>query len=153
MIFGITAWIFWLIVAGIFLFIEVVTTMLVTVWFMGAAVLASVSAALGATVPVQIIVFAVFSVLFFGIGWKNRSRLMMQKHKTPTNADRIIGAEGILEEAVHHVSGAGRVLVGGQNWRAATADATDLPAGTRVRITEIRGTRAIVEPLNTDEPL
>ena len=105
MIFGITAWIFWLIVAGIFLFIEVVTTMLVTVWFMGAAVLASVSAALGATVPVQIIVFAVFSVLFFGIGWKNRSRLMMQKHKTPTNADRIIGAEGILEEAVHHVSG------------------------------------------------
>lgn len=75
----------------------------------------------------------------------------MQRHKTPTNLDRLIGAEGILEESIDHISGAGRVMVNGQSWRAATEDNVDLPKGTLVRVLAIQGTRAIIEPL-PDQP-
>ncbi len=149
MILGISAWLFWLIIAGILLLIEMVTIILVSIWFVGGALLAALSAALGAPPLVQTIVFILTSALFFFIGWKNRDRILMQRHKTPTNLDRLIGAEGILEESIDHISGAGRVMVNGQSWRAATVDNVDLVKGTLVRVVAIQGTRAIIEPVHS----
>lgn len=49
MILGISAWLFWLIIAGVLLLIEMVTTILISIWFVAGALLAALSAALGAS--------------------------------------------------------------------------------------------------------
>lgn len=148
MIFGLQDWLFWLILAALFLFIELITTLLVSIWFVGGSLLAAATASLGVPTWLQIIVFIISSLIFMLIGWKNRDRLMMQKHKTPTNADRIIGQTGILEADIDPISGSGRVLVAGQSWRAETKNRQNLVKGSKVRIISIEGTRAIVEQIS-----
>ena len=139
-------WLIWLIVAVVMLAIEMATTMLVTVWFVAGGAAALIAALFGANLTVQLIVFIVVSVICLAAGWRLRDRLMMQRHKTPTNADRLIGQTGILEEGCNPLTDRGRVKVLGQDWRAVSADGTAIPAGTPVVIQAISGARLTVRP-------
>ena len=54
------------------------------------------------------------------------------KDKVTTNADSIVGQKGRVTEAIQNATGAGRVLVGGDDWKAECEE--DLPVGTVVRV-------------------
>ena len=54
------------------------------------------------------------------------------KDKVTTNADSIVGQKGRVTEAIQNTTGAGRVLVGGDDWKVECEE--DLPAGTVVRV-------------------
>ena len=54
------------------------------------------------------------------------------KDKVTTNADSIVGQKGRVTEAIHNATGAGRVLVGGDDWKVECEE--DLPVGTVVRV-------------------
>ena len=54
------------------------------------------------------------------------------KDKVTTNADSIVGQKGRVTEAIQNATGAGRVLVGGDDWKVECEE--DLPAGTVVRV-------------------
>lgn len=142
-------WLVWLIIAAVMLVIEMTTAMLITVWFVAGGLAALIAALLGANLTVQLICFIVVSVACLAIGWRLRDRLLMQRHKTPTNADRLIGQTGILEEGCNPLTDRGRVKVLGQDWRAVSADGTAIPAGTEVVIEAISSTKLIVRPLNS----
>ena len=54
------------------------------------------------------------------------------KDKVTTNADSIVGQKGRVTEAIQNATGAGRVLVGGDDWKVECEE--DLPIGTVVRV-------------------
>ena len=54
------------------------------------------------------------------------------KDKVTTNADSIVGQKGRVTEAIQNATGAGRVLVGGDDWKVECEE--DLPIGTAVRV-------------------
>ena len=67
---------------------------------------------------------------------------------------RLVGEHGVvLEEIPSGGHDLGLVRVHREEWRAESAGGHDLiPAGTRVRVVEVRGTRVIVNPVDQIEP-
>ncbi len=144
---GLNAWQFWLILAACLSVVEAATVMLVCIWFVSGALAAALAAFLGASVTVQIILFAIVSLICLAIGWHFRGRLLMQKHKVPTNADRLIGQPALVEETIDLINNTGRVSLKGQSWRALAADDQLIEKGSTVNILAIKGASLIVSPL------
>ena len=64
-------------------------------------------------------------------------------------ANRLIGDIGTLIEAIPAGHGTtGLVSVGAEKWNAECTTGAALPAGSQVRVLEVRGTRVLVEPAN-----
>lgn len=63
-------------------------------------------------------------------------------------ANRLAGASGIVLSPISATPGdAGLVKVGTEEWRADTRPGVALPAGTKIRVVEVQGTRLLVEPI------
>ena len=58
---------------------------------------------------------------------------------------RLIGREGVVLEPIPG-GDIGVIRVDREEWRAITADRTELAAGTAVRITDVEGTKVVVIP-------
>src|SRR5210317_1175830 len=54
------------------------------------------------------------------------------KDKVKTNADSIVGQKGRVTEAIDNATGAGRALIGGDDWKVECEE--DLAVGTRVHV-------------------
>lgn len=67
-----------------------------------------------------------------------------ERPSLPVGATRYVGAHGIVLSDIDPDQGTGMVRVETEQWRA-TSDEGPIPAGTAVRVTEIRGTRLVVE--------
>ena len=62
----------------------------------------------------------------------------------PTNADRVIGHEGVVIVAIDPVAGKGQVKVDGQIW-SAKCDVS-VEEGAKVKVLALEGVKAVVEP-------
>ena len=136
---------FWVIAAIVMALLEAATVSLVSIWFAVGALGAAICAALGLGLAWQIVIFVVLSALTLAVT-KPLVKKLRQKGTLPTNADRIIGAEGEVLEAIDPVSGTGQVRVLGQVWSAKSADGAAIGKGTIVTVSAIEGVKAIVEP-------
>jgi membrane protein implicated in regulation of membrane protease activity len=66
---------------------------------------------------------------------------------------RLIGETGVaLEDIPGGPTELGMIRVHREEWRAESADGTPIPAGTHVRVVEMRGTRAVVWPVGQPAP-
>ena len=135
----------WIVAIVVLLIIEGLTSGLVTIWFAIGAVAALVCELLGAPLWLQIAVFLVISFVTLVL-----TRPLAQKHlnsKTqPTNADRLLGKECIVTEAIDNIAGTGAVTVGGQVWTARSVSDAVIPSETRAVVRRIEGVKLIVEP-------
>ena len=139
-------WVVWLVVAIIMFVIEVVTTGLATLWFALGAIVAMVMDLCGAPLTSQIIVMAVVSVVSFVLCmiWvRPKLESLRKKNIQHTNADRLIGREGVVIIPLNAAEGKGQVKVDGQVW-SAKAD-SDIEEGIRVTIKAIEGVKLVVE--------
>ena len=128
------------------LVIEVVTTGLATIWFAVGALVAMVMDLCGAPLPAQIIVMAVVSVVSFVLCmiWiRPKLESLRKKNIQHTNADRLIGREGVVIVPLNGMEGKGQVKIDGQVW-SAKAD-TDIAEGIRVTVKSIEGVKLVVE--------
>ena len=76
--------------------------------------------------------------------------LVRRAYERRTRPDRLVGRTGVAEEPL---APAGWVRVGGELWRATLAPgAPPVAAGGAVRIRELRGLQAIVEPAAAPSP-
>ncbi|MBO4449483.1 MAG: NfeD family protein, partial [Clostridiales bacterium] len=131
-------WIIWLIVFVVMLIIEAATTALATVWFAAGALVAMIMDLCGAPHNLQIIVMAAVSVVTFVICmiWiRPKLESLRRANVQRTNADRLIGMEGVVIVPVNPVEGKGQVKVEGQVWSAKSESAID--EGTTVKIRAI----------------
>ena len=140
-------WIFWLIVLVVMLIIEAATTALATVWFAAGALVAMIMDLCGAPHNLQIIVMAAVSVVTFVICmiWiRPKLESLRRANIQRTNADRLIGMEGVVIVPVNPLEGKGQVKVEGQVWSAKAERA--ITEGTKVKIRAIEGVKLVVDP-------
>ena len=141
----------WLAIAILTMIIEAIVPGLVTIWFSLGALIALAAAALHASLPIQIVVFLVFSL---GSLLLTRPLAMrfVNKRTVPTNADSIIGKEAIVTQSVDFTKGLGRVIVAGKDWSAKPEMDTDVfKKGEVVEVVRIEGAKVIVKRKKTAE--
>ena len=139
-------WVVWLVIAIIMLVIEVVTTGLATIWFAVGALVAMVMDLCGAPLVAQIAVMAGVSIICFVLCmiWiKPKLESLRKKNIQRTNADRLIGKDGIVIVPLNRTEGKGQVKIDGQVW-SAKAD-TDIAEGIKVTVKAIEGVKLVVE--------
>ena len=135
----------WLALAIVMGIVEGVTYALVSVWFAGGAVAAFAAALLGAGIPAQLGIFVVVSAILLAC-LRPLARRRAAVKPEPTNADRILGMEAVVTEAIDNVAARGAVKVGGVEWTARSEGGAPIAAGTKVKILRISGVKVFVEP-------
>ncbi len=136
-------WVLWLIAAGVLAVGEIVSLS----FFMGpiavAAVAASVAAAVGAGLALQLTVFIVASIASIGV-----LRPVARRHlKTPaqlrTGTQALVGAQAEVLERVDRRGG--QIKLAGEIWSARAYDEDDvLEVGTQAHVMKIDGATALV---------
>ena len=137
---------FWLIAMVLFGVLEAVTVGLTSIWFAVGALAALIAASLGAFALVQVIVFLVVSFVTLLLVRPLAQRYINDR-KEPTNADRVIGREAVVTQAIDTLKGEGQVNVSGAVWTARSQEEAPIPAGARVRVLRIEGVKVIVSPV------
>lgn len=128
-------WLIWLLVSLLCLMIELTSGDLYLLCFAIGGLCASLATALGADWVVQVIVFAVSSLLclFFvrptALRWLHKG-----EDNRLSNADAIIGRTGVVSEDIP-ANGYGRVALDGDDWKAESEDGQPVDKGEQVKIT------------------
>ena len=123
---------------------EALTVGLTSIWFAAGALVALICSLAGGNMALQIILFFVVSALSLAA-----FRPIMQKYLNnkveATNVDSIIGREVLVTEKISNLQAAGAVQVSGLTWSARSADNSEIPVGTLVRIQRVEGVKVFVE--------
>ena len=112
----------WLAAAIILLIVEGLAPGLVSIWFALGALAAMVSAMLGAPLWLQLVWFALVSVVSL-ILTRPLAKRYVNARAVRTNADMAIGQDCVVTEAIDNVLGRGAVSVGGKIWTARMCEA------------------------------
>ena len=135
---------FWLVLGGILLIVEGVTYALVTIWFVGGALVALLLAFLGVSFIFQFAAFILVSLVLLLV----TRQLIKRKHGaiTRTNVDAALGKTGIVtKEITEHFPGQGKV--DGQIWTIVTQEGQRLDVDKEFVVLSVDGVRLIVKPL------
>ena len=141
----------WSVLAVLFLVIELLTVGMVTMWFLGGALVAMLAAILNAALWLQIVLFIATSVVFFLIFYPLMKRLV-RKNKQATNADRVIGQICVVVRGINNVDGTGAVTVDGRIWTARTENDERMEKGEYAEVVDIQGVKLIVRPTDYVPP-
>lgn len=133
--------IYWIILFLVFLFIELATVNLVTIWFAVGAMIAFIVSIFTDSIGVQLLVFVVSSILALGITLPLVKKIKKSKKIEPTNLDRLLGktVEVVKEIKPNHY---GEVEVFGSIWMA-TGDSR-FQVGEEAVVDRIDGVKLIV---------
>jgi len=136
-------WLWWLGAALLFGIMEMLTLGLVFVMFAGGALAGALAYALGASVPVQILVAAAtFALLLVALRpWLLR-HLRQRSPLVETNSAALVGRDAVVVSTV--TVDAGRVKLNGEVWSARAEAGAAIPPGTAVRVARIDGATAVV---------
>lgn len=134
----------WLGAVVVFGVVEAATAGLVSIWFVAGAVVALISAMLGASVTVQVVLFAAVSAITLAA----TRPLVKRLAKGPvahTNADRVLGTEAKVTETIDNENSTGAVYVDGKTWTARSTDGSVIPNGALVSIEKMEGVKLFVK--------
>ena len=141
----------WIILAVVFLIVELVTVGMVSLWFMIGALVALLAAALGANPWLQILLFLLVSIVCFALLYP-KLKGFVGRNRQPTNADMVLGKTCIVTQRIDNIADTGAVSVGGKVWSARTMNGAPVEEGALVRAESIEGVKLMVSPLpNTEE--
>jgi len=133
----------WLSIGGVLLAVEVATTSGWLLWPTGAAVVTAVFAWLFApSLPVQLVVFALLTIVTTLLGRRFFPRAGLDGADINDTTSRLRGHEGVVAE--DFVAGAGRVLVDGKEWAAALEGGGALSRGAKIVVTSVGGSQLTV---------
>lgn len=138
-------WVLWLVLFLGLAAVETLTLDLLFIMLSVGALAALIATFAGAGLVLQVVVFAVVSLLMILLV---RPVAVRHLKRGPAdqlnNIDRLVGAAALALEPV--TAHSGTVKIGGDTWTARSADGAPLPAGTRLSVARIDGATAVVEP-------
>ena len=135
----------WLIAAAVLAVAEIVMPGVFLIWLAAAAALTGVvTLLLGLSLPLQLGLFALLSLLAFTIGrrWYRDNPVTSEDPLLNDRAARLVGETVVVVSAIEN--GRGRVSVGDTVWPARGMDAE---IGSKVRVVGAEGTSLKVEPI------
>ena len=140
--------IIWLVALILFGVGEAVTVGLTSIWFAVGALGALIVSGLGFGFWPQFLVFPLLSLISMAI-LRPVAKKLLKPNYSATNADRVLGATGLVTEEIDNMEGKGLVNLSGQVWSARSSQADGvIPAGQEVRVLNIQGVKVIVEPVS-----
>ncbi|MCB7137294.1 NfeD family protein [Cellulosimicrobium marinum] len=145
-------WLWWVGAAFLFALVEIVSLDLVLIMFAGGALAAAGVNAAGGPLWLQILTFAIVSVVLLVTlrPWLLR-HLRDRVPLAETNVAAHVGRAALVVDRVTETGG--RVKLVGEVWTARTEpDAPPIPAGADVRVLRIDGATAVVAPLPAEHP-
>ena len=140
-------WQLWAVVAVICLIMELTAGDFFIICFSIGAFFAAIVGALGGGIYLQLVAFAVFTLIsLFWVRPFAKRYLHKGEDTRVSNADALMGRQGRVVEAVK-ADGFGRVQIDGDIWKAVTNEAQDISAGTNVRVVGRESTIITVETI------
>ncbi len=142
-------WLFWTVVTFVCLILELSSGDFYVTCFAIGALFSVIGALVGLPFWIQVVVWAVFSVLSI---WLVRPRLVkLLRHGAEyrkSNADALVGQIGEVSQCIVK-GGYGRVKLDGDDWKAEAPEAgEDIAEGVKVRVT---GRNSIILSVETIE--
>lgn len=142
-------WQLWAVVAVVCLILELTAGDFFIICFSIGAVFAAVTAVLGGGVYLQLLMFAIFTLIsLFWVRPFAQRYLHKGEDNRVSNADALMGRQGRVVETVK-ADGFGRVQIDGDIWKAVTNEDADIPADTNVRVVGRESTIITVEKIKT----
>jgi membrane protein implicated in regulation of membrane protease activity len=137
----------WLAALIVFGVVEGVTVGLASIWFCAGSLVALIASLLGAGLWVQVALFLIVSFLAL-ILFRPLARKYLSSNRQATNADRCIGADGVVTQTIDNLKGEGQVNLAGQIWTARSDDDQRILApGAKIRVLRIEGVKVYVTPV------
>ena len=141
-------WQMWAAVAVVCLILELTAGDFFIICFSIGAFFAAIAAALGMGIYVQLLTFAVFTLIsLFWVRPFAQRYLHKGEDNRVSNADALLGRQGRVVETVKS-DGFGRVQIDGDIWKAVTNETADIPEGANVRVVGRESTIITVETIN-----
>ena len=141
----------WLLLAALFIVLEIISLGLTTIWFAGGAFVAALAGLAGMSLSIQVALFLVVSIILLVLTRPIAVRYLDSKTQK-TNSEALIGQKAIVLQTINNLTAEGQVKVNGMEWTArAKTDETISPEGEVVTILEIQGVKLIVEPVSQEE--
>ena len=137
-------WVLWLVVGIVFLIIELMTTALVSIWFVPAAIITCLLSFVIDGFLWQTAMFVVLSAVFMVICRKIYNKHIKKTDDVNKN-EKIIGKTATVAEDTNDITG--RVLVGDIYWKAVSENSETISKGETVTIKGINGTTLVVNRL------
>ena len=139
-------WYVWLILAGIFLIGEVLTSGFLIFWFSLGSLIAMIVSLFIPNVTVQTAIFLISSVILI-LATKPLIKKFANTKTVKTNAQAIIGKKGLVTKDINSIKATGQVKIDGELWSAIGKDDMEISKGTEVEVNEIKGVKVIVTPI------
>lgn len=135
---------FWIILCGLLLIIELCTVSFFAFFPAMGALLASITALLKFNTEIQIIVFLVTTVLLI-IFMKPFTDKIIKVPTKKTNVDRIISKTGIVIEDIDKFKGTGMVKIDGEIWSALAENEDEIiKKDSKIKVLKVKGVKVIV---------
>jgi membrane protein implicated in regulation of membrane protease activity len=124
----------WAVISVICLILELTAGDFFIICFSIGAFFAAIVAALGVNIYLQLLAFALFTLIsLFWVRPFAQRYLHKGEDNRVSNADALMGRQGRVVETVK-ADGFGRVQIDGDIWKAVTNEAQDIPEGANVRV-------------------
>ena len=147
-------WHIWVIAGVVLLIAEIFTPGFVLACFGVACLVAAVIAAFDVSLTFEVIVFCVASVVaFFAVRplFVKRFYRSDDDAAARTNVDALVGKVGMVAERIDPSLNVGRVVLGGDNWRAVSVDGVVIEGGEKVEVVRVEGTKLFVKQISKQE--
>ena len=143
-------WQMWAVIAVLCLILELTAGDFFIICFSIGGLFAAVVAALGGGFYLQLVIFAVFTLIsLFWVRPFAKRYLRKGEDSRVSNADALMDRQGRVVETVK-ADGFGRVQIDGDIWKAVTNESADIPEGTNVRVVGRESTIITVESLKNE---
>lgn len=138
-------WQTWLLIAGFFFVLEIVTFGFLVFWFAISALITMVFSLFIENVIAQVIIFIVLSTVLLFATKPFVEKITRKDDKT--NTFSIVGKVAKVIKPIEPIEGTGQIKVEGDVWSAKSYNDTFIEQDTEVIIERIDGVKAIVKPL------
>lgn len=139
-------WYIWLILSGIFLIFEIITTGFLVFWLSIGALITMVVSFFTSNIVIQTSVFVVSSAILI-LTTKPFVKKFAKTKSVKTNAFSIVGQNGIVIKDIDSINSTGQIKVDGELWSAVGKNDINIEKGTEIEVLAIDGVKAIVTPI------
>ncbi len=138
-------WIMWLAVGVLFLIVELLTTALVSIWFVPSAIITCFLSFVVDNLLIQIAIFVVLSAIFMVVCRKIYNKHIKKPVDDVNQNEKLLDKTAIVTEDTNGISG--RILVGDVYWKAISENGDIIPKGETVKIKSVNGTSLVINKL------
>ncbi|MGN1296974.1 MAG: NfeD family protein [Clostridia bacterium] len=140
-------WQIWLILAGLFLVLEIFTAGFLIFWLSIGSLFAMIVSFFTDNIIVQTAVFVVSSTILIFATKPFVKKFAQNKSSIKTNVYSIVGKTGLVIEEINPIQSTGQIKINGETWSASTKNNIIIPEGSEVEVLEIKGVKTIVAPI------